>query len=147
MSERITPGQDADVSELIPLIDDIAVPRPEGGRPRKRPDSVKADKAYGSKANRKALRDRKIKATIPEKDKVAQARKKRGSRGGRPPKFNAEAYKDRNQVERGFARRKQWRAVATRYDKLGTRYAATCTVAAIMDWMRARPDRQSPDTP
>lgn len=37
-------------------------------------------------------------------------------------------------------------AVATRYDKLGSRYAATCTIAAIMDWTRARPDQKSPDT-
>lgn len=131
----------------VPLIDDIAVPRPGGtGRPRNRPDSVKADMAYASKANRKALRDRKIKATIPEKGKVAQARRKRGSRGGRPPKFNAEAYKERNHAERGFGPRKQWCAVATRYGKLGSRYAATCTIAAIMDWTRARPDQKSPDT-
>jgi len=66
---------DADVAELIPLIDDIAVPRPGGGWPRKRPDSVKAEKAHGSKANWKALRDRGIKATIPEKENVANARK------------------------------------------------------------------------
>jgi hypothetical protein len=49
------------------------------------------------------------------------------------------------EVERGFGRRKQWRAVATRYDKLGNRYAATCAIAAIMDWTRARPDQKSPD--
>lgn len=147
LAERLTPGQDAEVAALVPLIDDIAVPRPGGtGRPRNRPDSVKADMAYASKANRKALRDRKIKATIPEKGKVAQARRKRGSRGGRPPKFNAEAYKERNHVERGFGPRKQWCAVATRYGKLGSRYAATCTIAAIMDWTRARPDQKSPDT-
>jgi transposase len=43
------------------------------------------------------------------KDKAAQARRKRGPRGGQPPKFNAEACKERNHVERGFGRRKQWR--------------------------------------
>jgi len=40
-------------------------------------------------------------------------------------------------------RRKQYRAVATRYDKLGVRYQATVTVADIFIWLRAKPDRRS----
>jgi hypothetical protein len=44
-------------------------------------------------------------------------------------------------IERGFNRRKQLRAVATRYDKLACRYQATLTVASILDWLRAKPDR------
>jgi hypothetical protein len=44
-------------------------------------------------------------------------------------------------IERGFNRRKQLRAVATRYDKLECRYQATLTVASILDWLRAKPDR------
>jgi transposase len=50
-------------------------------------------------------------------------------------------YASRNQVERGFNRRKQLRAVATRYDKLACRYQATLNVASILDWLRAKPDR------
>jgi hypothetical protein len=38
-------------------------------------------------------------------------------------------------------RRMQFRAVATRYDKLACRYAATVTVADIFNWLRARPDQ------
>lgn len=50
-------------------------------------------------------------------------------------------YRRRNQVERGFARRTQLRAVATRYDKLKCRYEATLTIASLLDWLRASPDR------
>jgi len=41
---------------------------------------------------------------------------RKGSRGGRPPGFDADDYKLRNAVERGYARLKQWRGIATRYD-------------------------------
>jgi transposase len=37
-------------------------------------------------------------------------------------------------------RRKQYRAVATRYDKLAARYQATITIAGVFIWLRARPD-------
>jgi transposase len=47
---RLTPGQASDTKELVPLLDNVAVDRPEGrGRRRKRLDHLMADKAYGSK--------------------------------------------------------------------------------------------------
>jgi transposase len=61
--------------------------------------------------------------------------------GAHPPSTLTDRYKRRNQVERGFNRRKQFRAVATRYDKLATHYAATVTIAEIIDWLRAPLDR------
>lgn len=96
------------------------------GRPaRKRPDSVTGDKAYSSRANRAALRHRKIVAVTPQPADQIAHRVRRGSRGGRPPAFDPVRYRDRNQVERGLCRRKQWRGLATRYDKLGASYQAT----------------------
>lgn len=142
---RVTPGQAADTKELVALVDAVAVARPSGcGRPRKRLDHLTADKAYGSKANRRSLRARKIPHTIPERDDVIAGRARRGSRGGRPPNFDAERYKDRNQVERAFNRIKQFRAVATRYDKLKDRFLATVTIASIMVWLRAKRDKARP---
>lgn len=142
---RITPGQAADTKELVALLDAVAVPRPGGrGRHRKRLDHLTADKAYGSKANRRSLRARGIPHTIPERDDVRASRARKGSRGGRPLKFNPVQYKTRNRIERGIGRLKQFRAVATRYDKLKHRYQATVTVASIMIWLRAKPDRTSP---
>ncbi|WP_442929568.1 IS5 family transposase [Micromonospora sp. WMMC250] len=143
LATRITPGQAADTQQLIPLLDQVRVPRPgQVGRPRKRPDSVTGDKAYSSRANRKALRDKRITTVIPEPNDQIANRKRRGQRGGRPPTFDPTAYKRRNQVERGFNRRKHWRGLATRYDKLGSHFQATLDLVETLDWLRAVPDHQ-----
>ena len=55
--------------------------------------------------------------TIPERSDQIDLRKAKGSRGGRPPAFDADTYRHRNTVERGFNRLKHWRGIATRYDK------------------------------
>ena len=54
--------------------------------------------------------------------------------------FDPAAYKLRNQVERGFNRRKHWRGLATRFDKLGTHFQATLDLVEMLDWLRAVPD-------
>jgi transposase len=118
------------------------VARPGGrGRPRQRPDHLTADKAYSSRANRAALRARRIRHTIPERDDQKANRARRAAGGGRPPSFDQVRYRQRNQVERLMNRRKQFRAVATRFDKLAVRYQATVCVADIFIWLRARPDQ------
>jgi transposase len=115
--DRLSPGQAADTTRLLGLLDAVRVPRPGGvGRPRVRPDHLVADKAYSSRANRAGLRARKIPHAIPERDDQRAHRRARGRAGGRPPGFDPLRYASRNQVERGFNRRKQLRAVATRYD-------------------------------
>jgi transposase len=144
LATRLTPGQDADTVQLIGLVDRVRVARPRG-RPRKRLDHLTGDKAYSSRANRAALRARRIPHTIPERDDQKANRVRRGARGGRPPKFDKARYRQRNQVERLMNRRKQFRAVATRYDKLAERYAATVTIADIFIWLRARPDQPRGD--
>jgi transposase len=123
-------------------VDQVRVARPGGrGRPRQRPDHLTGDKAYSSRANRAALHARHIRHTIPERDDQKTNRARRGAGGGRPPSFDRARYRQRNQVERLMNRRKQFRAVATRFDKLAVRYQATVCVADIFIWLRARPDR------
>ena len=131
----VTGGQRNDGAMLEQVLDDIRVPRPGGGRPRTAPDSVAADKAYATGVNRRMLRARGIKTVIPEKSTEIASRKRKGSAGGRPPPFDTDAtYKARNVVERSFNRIKQWRGLATRYDKLAITYRAGALIHACLTW-------------
>ena len=71
-----------------------------------------------------------IAATIPEREDQLARRRARGS--GRPYAFDAVTYKRRNVVERCFNRLKQWRGIATRYDKYALTYLGGLTLAAIV---------------
>lgn len=108
---RLTGGQAGDNPQLVPLLEDYRQSS------RSTDFRLLADKAYSHPSTRNALRQRRISHTIPQRsDQIAQ-RQAKGSKGGRPPTFDPEAYKKRNVVERGYLRLKQWRGIATRYDK------------------------------
>ena len=57
-----------------------------------------------------------------------------------PPAFDTKAYKGRNVVERSFNTLKQWRGLATRYDKPAITYRGGLVLAAIVTWLRALRD-------
>jgi len=84
--------------QLVGLVDQVRVVRPRG-RPRTRVRHLTGDKAYGSRANRQALRARRIGHTIPERDDQKANRACKGAAGGRPPAFDRDRYRQRNQVE------------------------------------------------
>jgi len=137
MSVILTPGQAGDNPQLLPLLDQVGVGRDGPGRPRKRPERVLADKAYSHPSTRAALRSRGIAFTSPERIDQIERRRVKGSRGGRPPAFDADLYADRNVVERCFNRLKQFRALATRYAKRVAYYRSEIVIAAIVLWLRA----------
>ena len=81
------------------------------------------------------LRERGITAVIPQPSDQIRHRIRRGSVGGRPPAFDPAAYKGRNVIERSFNDHKQWRGIATRYDKLATVYRGAVVLRAITIWL------------
>jgi transposase len=78
---------------------------------------------------------RGIRATIPERRDQRADRARRGTRGGRPPLFDRVAYRRRNVVERCFQRLKQFRAIATRYDRTALSYQAMIDLATLTLWL------------
>ena len=121
---------------LKPLLAHLVVHRLGPGRPRSRPDALLGDKAYSSRGNRALLRAMRAKTVIPQPSDQVGHRLRRGSAGGRPPSFDASAYKNRNVVERSFNDHKQWRGLATRYDKLAVVYRGGVVLRAITIWLR-----------
>jgi putative transposase len=127
----LSPGQAGDNPMLAPLL--TAHRRTATGKFR-----LLADKAYSHQSTRKHLRALRIPHTIPERSDQIAHRKAKGSHGGRPPAFNTDLYRHRNTVERGFSRLKNWRGIATRYDKYALTYLGGVLLAAIVTHHRIR---------
>jgi transposase len=120
---------------LVAVLDGIRVLRPGGrGRPRTRPDRLIADKGYSYPRCRRLLRQRHIPHTIPERSDQ-QAR--RAARPGRPLVFDRAVYARRNVVERCINRLKQWRGLATRYEKRAVNYRAMVVIASLAVWLQS----------
>ncbi|MFD3307309.1 transposase [Streptomyces sp. NPDC058694] len=88
LSLTVTPGQRADRTQFKAVLEQICLPRIGPGRPRNKPRSLAADKAYSNGPCREYLRRRGVRHTIPEKADSKVARLLKGSRGGRPPGFD-----------------------------------------------------------
>ena len=129
----LTGGQAGDNPQLMPLLD---LHRRQHRRRTSARVRVLADKAYSHPSTRKQLRRRRISATIPQRSDQRAHRRSKGSHGGRPPAFDADNYKKRNAVERGYARLKQWRGIATRYDKHALTFLGGVHLAATVLQLR-----------
>jgi transposase len=133
LSIVITAGQRHDSTQLAALLGGLRVPRPGGrGRPRIRPDRVIADKGYSYPRCRRLLRKRQIPHTIPER---RDQRARRAARPGRPLTFDKAIYARRIVVERCINQLKQWRGLATRYEKRAANYRAMVVIASIVLWL------------
>lgn len=136
LSIGLTSGNVNDTIMLGPALREIRVPRRGLGRPRTRPTRLLGDKGYSSAANRRMLTRRGIAVTIPERADQLANRRRKGRAGGRPHAFDPTIYKRRNVVERCFNRFKQWRAIATRYDKKAINYRAGIVLASVILWLK-----------
>ncbi len=105
----LTPGQAADVTQAETLIRDVPF------------EVVIADRGYDSQAVVEAVETGGGEAVIPSRKnrKVQRA-------------YDRERYKDRNLVERFWAKMKRYRRVATRYEKTARNFLAVIHVASIM---------------
>lgn len=99
----------------VPLVEAVA-----------RPKRLIADKAYDAERLRRWLAERRIKAVIPSTASRTV-----------PYPLDRRAYRRRNQIERLFCRLKNWRRIATRYDRLARNYLAGLALAAVIsEWAK-----------
>jgi transposase len=133
----LTGGNAADTSFFQTVLETVQVHTGGPGRPRTRPERVLADKAYTAKANRDYLTARGIKVTIARTWGSEAQQARRGSAGGRLRHFDAEVYQGRNVGERCFNKLKNWRGIATRYDKTARSYLGGLTLAAALVWIKS----------
>jgi len=124
MTFVLTAGQRHETTQFEVLMEQGAVKRVGRGRPKLRPKRVLGDKGYSSRKIRRYLKRRGIGYTIP--------RRRDETRTG---PFNRTLYKERNYVERLINRLKQFRRVATRYEKRAVNFLAMITLASIMLWL------------
>jgi transposase len=109
----LTPGNTADISMALPLLQSVA-----------RSQRLIADKACDAERLRRWLQDRRIKAVIPSTATRTV-----------PYPLGRFAYRGRNVIERLFCRLKNWRRLATRYDRLAPNdLASLALVATISEW-------------
>ena len=109
----LTGGQVNDVTQATLLLAEIE------------PAAVLADKAYDSDEVLDCIHDKGAKAVIPPKANRKVQRQ-----------FDRHQYRNRNLIERFFARLKQFRRVATRYDKLASRFESFVVLVAAVLWMK-----------
>jgi transposase len=108
----ITPGQAHDITQAKPLLAEIET------------DAVLADKGYDSDALVETLEDRGITPVIPSK-----ANRKS------PRKTDFALYRERNIVERFFNKLKNYRGIATRFDKLAKTFLAGVLLVCVILWL------------
>lgn len=108
----LTPGQASDISQAEPLLDEVE------------PEAFLADKAYDADALIEILQERGITPVIPSKANRLIQRE-----------TDFALYRERNLVERFFCKLKQFRAIATRYDKLANTFLAAVKLISAIIWL------------
>ncbi len=120
----LTPGERHDVVAFGALVKGGRIKRQQRGRPKYRSRYLVGDKAYSSNNIRRELRCSGTTPIIPRRSNEKQQ--------GR---FNRGLYRERNRVERLINQLKQYRRVATRYEKYAVNYLAMLIIGAIRLWL------------
>lgn len=119
----LSPGQAHESQFAQRLLDGIGVQR-QNGSMKRQGHAVLADKAYSGHALRNELKRKGIKTVIPRKSNEKMA-------GDGRSQLDRDAYRNRNVVERCFGRLKEYRRIATRYDKTARNYLAMVKLGCI----------------
>ncbi len=119
----LSTGQAHESQFALRLLDGIGVQR-QNGSIKRRGYAVLADKAYSGHAPRNELKQKVIRAVIPKKTNEKMASDGRS-------RFAGDAYRHRNVVERCFGRLKEYRRIATRYDKTARNYLSMVQLCCI----------------
>jgi transposase len=120
----LTPGEQHEAPVFASLMNTGGINRAGPGRPKRYPKRVVGDKGYSSRPIRQFLRRRGIRITIPR-----QSNERRTG-----PCCRAH-YRERNRIERLINRLKQFRRIATRYEKCALNYRAMWLIAATLLWL------------
>ena len=116
---EVVPGQDHDASHLEPLLDKVEARLPHL-------DEVVADRAFSGDPQRQACLDRDLAPQVPNKSNAVD-----------PWPYDKKAYKERNKVERLIGKTKQYRRIATRYEKLVRTFKGFLCLAFAIIAMKA----------
>ena len=127
---RVTAGQCHDSTQAAALLDGVCI----GGGPDEQPrchfDKTGGDKAYDHNNVRQTV---EAHASQPV---IAHRKLPNGQYPERAQNFDKETYRRRNVVERLIAKLKEYRRIATRYEKLAVTYLSTVIIGCIRIWMR-----------
>jgi len=120
LAVHLSPGQRSETQCMETVLEKVKIRHSGPGRPTTRPKALVGDKGYNSSKLRRYLRSRQIRPVIPT------------YKNQKPdPAFDKNLYRKRNVVERCIGWLKNYRRIATRFEKLAICYLAMTKLAAI----------------
>ena len=129
ISVLLTPGETHEATMLEPLLSSVKIGG-KAGAPRQRFETVSGDKGYDGAAQRAAVRQHGSTPLIPHRKRPD------GSYPEQAEGFDKEQYKKRNVVERLIGKLKEFRRIATRYDKLAESFRCFIIIGFIRIWTK-----------
>jgi len=128
LAAYLTPGQRHESIVFEAVMDEVSI-KQSRGRPITRPCKLAGDKAYSHPRIRRWLAARGIEAVIPQRSDQLKRHK------AKPLKFDREAYRERNTIERCIGWLKECRRLSTRYEKLAENFMGMVTLAMIQRYL------------